>query len=76
MAKNKKNKRSSKRFLAVDVWRSEFGPISVKAIHDVYSQKFNVDPQNMNNYSFSKCVDALRKLEDPEYVSPQDSDLY
>lgn len=72
MAQNKKtNKKSKRRFKAVDVWRAEFGPVSVRAIYDLYSQKFNVETQNMKKYSFQECVNALRKLEDPEYISPE-----
>ena len=73
---NKKNKKQRKRFLAVDVWRSQFGPVSVRAIYDVYAQKFNVEMHNMKNYSFSQCINALRKLEDEEYKAPVDQSSY
>lgn len=63
-------RRPRKRFLEVDVWRPVFGPVSVKAIYDVYCQKFNVDMRNKSRYSFQHCVNALRKLEDPDYISP------
>lgn len=59
-------KREKKRFLAVDVNRAHFGPISVKAVYDVFSQKFNIEPKDMQGYSFSDCVNALRKLEEDE----------
>ena len=65
--RRKKNKKPRKRFIAVDVWRSQFGPVSVRAIYDVYAQKFNVETHNMKNYSFSDCVNGLRKLENPDY---------
>jgi hypothetical protein len=68
----KKAKTDKKRFLGVDVWRTHFGPISVRAIYDVYAQKFNVEPHNMKNYKLTTCINALRKLEDPSYEAPQD----
>ena len=70
-----KTKRKKKRFIAVDVWRSKFGPISVKAIYDIYAQKFNVEYYNMKKYSFQHCINALRKLEDPSYISPQELEV-
>lgn len=71
MAEDLKNRRSKKRFLQVDVWQKTFGEVSVKAIYDVYSQKFNVEPKNMKKYPFPKCVNALRKLENPDYEPPK-----
>lgn len=64
-----RKKGTKKRFLQVDVWQRAFGEVSVKAIYDIYSQKFNVEPRNMRKYQFPHCVNALRKLEDPEYES-------
>ena len=63
-----KEKGKRKLFLGVDVWRSHFGSVSVTAIYDVFMQKFNIKPHNMKNYSFSHCVEQLRKLDDPEYM--------
>lgn len=59
--------RKRKLFLAVDVWRTYFGAVSVTAIYDVYMTAFNIQPHNMKHHSFSKCVESLRKLEDPDY---------
>lgn len=73
---NKRNKKNRKRFIAVDVWRSEFGQVSVRAIFDVYAQKFNVETHNMRNYSLQHCINALRLLEDPEYEAPRDRSSY
>lgn len=67
---NKKKKRQRKKFLAVDIWQKKFGPISEKAVYDVFQQKFNIEPHNMRKYSFPHCVNALRKLENPDYVAP------
>lgn len=66
----KKTRRPRKRFIAVDVWQTKFGPVSERAVYDIYSQKFNVELHNMKKYSFPHCVNALRLLEDPEYVAP------
>ena len=68
--KKRKSKKPSKRFIAVNVWQTKFGPVSERAVYDIYSQKFNVEPHNMKRYSFSQCVNALRLLEDPTYVAP------
>ena len=68
--KNKKKRKPKKRFLEVDLWQKEFGEVSVKAVFDIYSQKFKVDPRNMKKYSFPHCVNALRKIENPEYIAP------
>ena len=65
-----KKRRTRKSFLEVDVWRSQFGPVSVKAIYDIYCQKFRVDTRNKNRYSFQHCVNSLRKLENSEYIAP------
>lgn len=73
---NKKKSRTKRRFVGVDVWRSQFGPVSVRAIFDIYSQKFNVEQHNMKNYSFQHCVNALRKLEDPNYKSSTSQSSY
>lgn len=73
---NKRRTKSKKRFIAVDVWRSQFGPVSVRAIFDIYSQKFNVESHNMKDYSFQHCVNALRKLEDPSYEAPTSQSSY
>ena len=67
---SKGKKKARKRFIAVDVWRSQFGPVSERAIYDIYSQKFNVEIYNMKKYSFSHCLNALRLLEDPTYTAP------
>ena len=65
-------KKEKKRFLEVDVWRKTFGPVSVRAIYDVFSQKMKVEPHNMKNYTLPMCINALRKLEDPTYEAPKD----
>lgn len=65
-----KKKKARRKFTDVDVWQKEFGSISVRAVFDVFSTKFKVETHNMKNYSFSDCVNALRKLEDPDYIAP------
>lgn len=65
---NKEKRR--KKFLDVDVWQKEFGIVSVRAIFDVFSQRFQIELSEMKNYSFTHCVSALRKLEDPNYIAP------
>ena len=74
-SKRKVNKKPRKRFIAVNVWQKQFGPVSERAIYDIYSQKFNVELYNMKKYSFSQCVNALRLLEDPTYIAPTNSSL-
>lgn len=75
LIKKNKPRPPRKKFLAVDVWQTKFSSISVRAVKDVYSTKFRVESYNMKKYSFSKCINALRKLEDPEYIAPQDSEI-
>lgn len=60
-------KKTRKRFLHVDVWQKQFGPVSVRAVYDVFQQAFNVEPKNMRKYSFQDCVESLRELENPNY---------
>ena len=62
----KKTKRQ--RYKDVNVWRTHFGSVSVLAVYDVYSQKFDVPYWIAKKMDFSKCVEALRKLENPDYV--------
>ena len=66
----KKQARPRRLFLAVDVWQKEFGPVSERAVRDVYARTFNVKIENMKKYSFHHCVNALRKHENPNYVAP------
>jgi hypothetical protein len=68
----RKTKKPRRKFIAVDVWKSEFGPTSVRAVFDVYSTLFKIEQYNMKNHSFSKCVNALRRSEDPTYENPKD----
>lgn len=74
--KASQKKKKQKRFIAVDVWRSHFGIVSVRAIYDIYADKFQVEQHNMQKHSLSKCIDALRKLEDPDYTPPQDQSSF
>ena len=79
MANQKKKKKKfqpRQPFLAVDVWRSEFGPVSVRAVYDVFQAKRKIKTQDLWNYSFSDCVNYLRKLEDPDYIPPKNKQSY
>lgn len=66
----KKKRKPRKRFLQVDVWQTQFGPVSERAVYDIFAQRFNVELHNMKKYSFPDCVNALRKLENPDYMAP------
>lgn len=72
----KRKKKVRKKFLAVDVWKKEFGPVAVRAVYDVFQTKFNIESHNMRKYSFSHCVNELRALEDEDYVKPRDISSY
>ena len=74
-SKKRSNRKPRKRFIAVDIWQKRFGPVSERAVYDIYSQKFNVELHNMKKYSFSQCVNALRLLEDPTYTAPTNKSL-
>jgi len=65
--KTRKSKKK-KKLLYVDVWQREFGQISVRAVFEIYARMFEVEKEDMRKYSFTHCVNALRKLEDPDYV--------
>jgi len=69
--KKKPNKRRN-RFIAVNLWQSQFGEVSVKALYEIYREKFNVSPSDLRNHSFSKVVNKLRLEEDPTYKQPVD----
>tara|TARA_R110002020_G_scaffold373068_3_gene584509 strand:- start:488 stop:730 length:243 start_codon:yes stop_codon:yes gene_type:complete len=59
ISKNKKSQR--KRFIDVDPFQKKFGPVSEKAIYDVFQTVFNVESHNMRKYTFPHCVQQLRK---------------
>lgn len=65
-----RKKKKRKRFIAVDVWQTQFGPVSERAVYDVFAQTFGIETHNLKKYSFPDCVNALRKLEDPTYQAP------
>ena len=75
MTKTKKNKKSRKHFTDVDVWQKSFGPISVRAVYDCFAQRFGIETKDMKNYSFTHCVNALRKLENSDYIKPKDQSI-
>jgi hypothetical protein len=70
--KGEQNKGKKKGFLAVDVWQSHFGPVSVKAIYSIFAEKFGIKPENKEKHTFSHCVNSLRRLENPDYTDPID----
>tara|TARA_R110000851_G_scaffold258259_1_gene410683 strand:- start:530 stop:739 length:210 start_codon:yes stop_codon:yes gene_type:complete len=61
MADIKKVKKTRQMYLDVDVFRSKFGPVSEKAVYDVFQTTFKVESHNMKKHSFSHCLQALRK---------------
>lgn len=66
-----KNKKEFKtKFLDVDLWQKEFSPISVKAICEIYAEKFGVQKNNINHFHFPKYLNKLRELEDSNYKAP------
>ncbi|UXQ88796.1 hypothetical protein [Tenacibaculum phage Larrie] len=69
--------RKTVNYLDVDVWRSKFGVHSTRAVFNVYSNKFKVSKNTMRNnprrYSFSHCLNSLRRLENPNYKDPEDT---
>lgn len=65
----------SKGYIAVDVWRKQFGRISESAIKFIYQEKFGISDENMKKKDFSEMVNALRRLEDPDYTAPTDKSI-
>jgi len=74
MARKKLKKRLP--FTAVNPWMTQFSPIAERAVYDVFVEKSGINPQNVRKYSFSHCVNFLRRLEDPEYKNPTDQQSY
>lgn len=71
MIKKSNSKQEQKtKFIAVDLWQKEFSPISVKAVCELYAQKMNLKLSNVNQHSFPKYLNALRVLEQPDYIPP------
>ncbi len=75
---NKRRKKRTRRpFLAVDIWMKEFSPMAERAVYDVYAAEFKMELHNVRQKkSFSDCVNALRKLEDPTYEYPKNQQSY
>tara|TARA_R110002020_G_scaffold264087_1_gene478845 strand:+ start:3140 stop:3370 length:231 start_codon:yes stop_codon:yes gene_type:complete len=59
--KNNTKRKPRKKFLDVDVFRNTFGPVSEKAVYDVFQTIFKVEDHNMRKYTFPHCVQQLRK---------------
>lgn len=69
LKKKEKKKKKIVRYLEVNLWQKEFSENSEKAIFSIYAEKFNVSKKNISRYSFSHCLNSLRKLEDNSYVA-------
>lgn len=63
-----RTKKIRAKYTDVNVWAKTFGPIAVAAVFDVYSQRMKVPYANAKKLNFTHCVEALRKLEDIDYV--------
>ena len=50
------------RFKDVNLYQKAFSETSVKAIKEIYAQKFGVLKHNVKFLDFSKCKTELRKL--------------
>lgn len=75
MGQRENKTQSKKGFIAVDVWQSHFGQVSVKAVYSIFAEVFKIKPEDRKKYTFSQCIDALRKLEDPTYETPKDQSI-
>lgn len=65
------NKKTTKSFTSVDVWRPAFGQVSVKAINVIHKQLSQLSDEECKNTSLRDKVDFLRKAENPDYVIPK-----
>jgi hypothetical protein len=71
-----KSEKFVSRFKDVNLYQKSFSATSVKAIKEIYAEKFQIQKHNIKTLDFSKCTNALRKLkEDAEeaqeyYISP------
>lgn len=64
------------RFKDVNLYQKTFSETSVKAIKEIYAEKFQIQKHNIKTLDFSKCTNALRKLKEEAeenqsyYISP------
>ena len=56
------NNKFVSRFKDVNLYQKAFSETSVKAVKEIYAQKFGVLKHNVKFLDFSKCVTELRKL--------------
>ena len=61
----RKTNNGSPGFLDVDVFRTEFGIVSEKAIYSVFQKTFNIPMREMYKYKFQECVKRLRDFKQP-----------
>ena len=67
------NKGFKTKFKDVNVFQKEFSTTSVKAVKEIYAERYGVEKHNIKSLSFSKCLSKLRQ----DYISRQENfDIY
>lgn len=62
-------------YIAVDVWRTHFGRMSVEAVKFIFQKKFDISNENMKKKDFSEMINRLRSDENPDYIPPTDQSI-
>tara|TARA_R110002074_G_scaffold327101_1_gene497581 strand:- start:1634 stop:1873 length:240 start_codon:yes stop_codon:yes gene_type:complete len=60
------NNKFVSRFKDVNLYQKAFSTTSVKAIKEIYAEKFGILKHNVKFLDFSKCKAELRKLKEKE----------
>ena len=56
------NKKFVSRFKDVNLYKRPFSTISVRAIKEIYAEKFGLSKQDIGGLDFQVCLDKLRKI--------------
>jgi len=59
-----KSEKFVSRFKDVNLYQKTFSATSVKAIKEIYAEKFQIQKHNIKTLDFSKCINTLRKLKE------------
>ena len=58
------NKKFVSRFKDVNLYKRPFSSTSVKAIKEIYAERFGLSRQDVRCLDFQVCLDKLRKIKE------------
>lgn len=58
------NKKFVSRFKDVNLYKRPFSQTSVRAIKEIYAEKFGLTKQDIRGLDFQVCLDKLRKIKE------------